>query len=88
MEKICPLIQKPCLEHGCKFYIHLLGKNPQTGADMDAWDCSIAFLPVLLINIGKSTNEVGAAVESLRNETSANTVQRIAETAKLLGANS
>lgn len=88
MEKICPLVKEACWEHKCKFYTHLQGRHPQSGAQMDSWDCSLSFIPILLVNLGKETSEVGAAVESLRNETSANTVQRIAETAKLLGANS
>ena len=83
--KTCPLVKGPCLEHGCKFYIHVLGQHPQTGAQMDSWDCAISFVPILLINLGKVTNEVGAAVESLRNETSAHVVHGISESIRRIG---
>jgi len=65
---ICPLIRKPCIEHGCKFWVHLVGTHPQTGAKMDHFDCSVAWLPVLLTENSRQTTGVSAAVESLRNE--------------------
>lgn len=64
---ICPLLKKPCLEHGCKFWVHVLGKHPQTNKDLDHYDCSITWLPVLLIENAKLQRETGAAVETLRN---------------------
>lgn len=68
MSKICPLLKKACIEHQCHFYIHLLGANPQTGAQEDKWDCAVAFIPVLLIENSQMQRRTGAAVESFRNE--------------------
>jgi len=65
---ICPLIKKSCIEHGCKFWVHLVGTHPQTGVKLDHFDCSIAWLPVLLTENARQTTGVSAAVESLRNE--------------------
>jgi hypothetical protein len=74
---ICPLMQRPCIEDGaiidgelcaCKFWVHIVGKHPQTGADQDLWDCSHSWLPVLLIDNTQRQRETGAAVESFRNE--------------------
>ncbi len=78
---ICPLMQKECIEggipvvvegkaemHSCKFWVHIVGKHPQTGADQDLWDCSHSWLPVLLIDNTQRQRETGAAVESFRNE--------------------
>jgi hypothetical protein len=44
------------------------GKNPQTGAEVDEWGCSVAWLPVLLIETNRVNYQTGAAVESFRNE--------------------
>ena len=64
----CPLIKKTCIEHSCKFFIHMLGTDPQTGKDIDGWDCAISWLPVLLIEGSQQTRQTGAAIESFRNE--------------------
>ena len=74
---ICPLMSRTCVEdgaivagelHACRFWIHVMGKNPQTGADIDQADCAFAWTPVLLIENSKMQRETGAAVESFRNE--------------------
>ena len=68
MSNYCPLIQKKCKEHKCKFYIQVLGKNPQTGQDVSEWNCAITWLPMLLIEGSQQTRQTGAAIESFRNE--------------------
>jgi hypothetical protein len=65
---VCPLLKKPCIEHGCKFWVHITGMHPQSGAKVDHFDCSMAWLPVLLVEATRTTSGVQAAVESLRNE--------------------
>lgn len=75
---ICPLMGgEPCVEDGairngelvaCRFWVHVLGKNPQTGADIDNDDCVFCWTPVLMIENSKVNRETGAAVESFRNE--------------------
>lgn len=42
--------------------------NPNTGAEVDEWGCSIAWLPVLMIENSQQQRQTGAAVESFRNE--------------------
>lgn len=66
--EFCPLLKKDCVKHTCKFYVHLLGNNPQTGKPEDRFDCTFAFLPVLLIENAQQQRQTGAAVESMRNE--------------------
>jgi len=68
MNKLCPLLKEPCIEHQCKFYVHVTGEHPQTGAKMDTFDCSFAWLPALLIETSRRTTGVSASVESMRNE--------------------
>lgn len=67
-EPLCPLIRKTCIESKCRFWVHITGANPQTGAAMDHFDCAMAWLPVLLVENSRRTTGVSAAVESLRNE--------------------
>ena len=64
----CPLIKKDCVEHKCKFYIQVLGKNPNTGQDVNQWDCAVSWLPMLLIEGSQQTRQAGSAIESFRNE--------------------
>lgn len=85
---ICPMMGgKPCVEDGsivdgelvaCRFWVNVMGKNPQTGETTNNGDCAIAWMPVLLIENSKVNRETGAAVESMRNE-SVTTGQQITE---------
>lgn len=80
--KYCPLLKKDCIGLVCNWMIHLRGKNPQTGADIDEWDCSIKWLPMLLIENAKEVRHGAAATESFRNEmvkANEQTVQVLAE---------
>lgn len=75
---ICPMMGgDECVEDGairngelvkCRFWVHVLGQNPQTGQEINNGDCAIAWMPVLLIENSKVNRETGAAVESFRNE--------------------
>lgn len=64
----CPLLKKDCIGLQCNWFIQIRGTNPNTGADVDEWGCSIAWLPHLLIENANQTRQAGAAVESMRNE--------------------
>jgi len=68
VSKQCPLLKKACVEHACAWYTHIIGNNPQTNAAVDAWDCAVNFMPLLLIESSKMTRAVGASVDSMRNE--------------------
>lgn len=50
------------------FWVHMLGKNPQTGQDVDQWDCSFRWMPMLMVENARRTLGAQAAVESMRNE--------------------
>ena len=64
----CPLWKSACKEHGCRWYIQVQGNNPNTGEQINRWDCAISWLPVLLIENSQQQRQTGAAVESFRNE--------------------
>ena len=68
MSDFCPLIQKKCKEHQCKFFTQIMGKNPNTGEDINNFDCAVSWLPILLIEGAQQTRQSGAAIESFRNE--------------------
>lgn len=54
--------------HTCPLWVQLRGTNRNTGAEVDQWQCSLASLPMLLIENAHMTRQTGAATESLRNE--------------------
>jgi len=65
----CPLDNfNPCRGLECAWFMKIVGKNPNTGADIDEWGCSIAWIPILLIENSQQQRQTGSAVESFRNE--------------------
>ena len=64
----CPLLKAPCAKDLCPWYIHIAGKNPQTGAPVDDAKCAIAWMPIVMLEVAQKEYQTGAAVESLRNE--------------------
>lgn len=65
----CPLDNfNPCRQLDCAWFMKIQGKNPQDGKDIDEWGCSMAWLPVLMIENSRQQHQTGAAVESFRNE--------------------
>lgn len=77
--KFCPLIKKDCIGLQCSWFMLVRGKHPQTGEDVDEWNCAVTWLPVLLIENSQQQRQTGAAVESFRNE-----VVKAAETSQQL----
>lgn len=73
IEPTCPLGSK-CEEikndtiHRCRWYTLVQGMNPQTGEQNDRWDCAIAWLPLLSVELSKTNRGQTAALESFRNE--------------------
>lgn len=65
---LCPLLKKPCIGHECAWFAHVVGRDPQTGRDVDHWDCSVRWLPMMMTAQARETRGVHAAVESMRNE--------------------
>lgn len=68
-KNLCPLNGfEPCRQLDCAWFMKIQGKNPQTGADIDEWGCSMSWLPVLMIENSQQQRQTGSAVESFRNE--------------------
>jgi hypothetical protein len=64
----CPLLQGDCIEERCRFWIQVFGQNPNTGEQVNRFDCAVAWMPILLIENSQQQRQTGAAVESFRNE--------------------
>lgn len=65
----CPLNNfDPCKQMECAWFLKIRGHNPNTGEEVDDWGCSMAWMPVLLIENAQMSRQTGAAVESFRNE--------------------
>jgi len=64
----CPLLKKDCVGIKCSWFTQVRGTNPNTGQEIDEWNCAITWLPVLLIENSQQQRQTGAAVESFRNE--------------------
>lgn len=67
-KNLCPFLREPCIENRCKLYVQILGHNPNTGEQMNRWDCSFAWMPFLQIEGSQQTRQAGAAIESFRNQ--------------------
>lgn len=65
----CPLDGfKPCRQLECAWFMQVRGQNPNTGQEVDEYACSMAWMPMLLIENSQQQRQTGAAVESFRNE--------------------
>ena len=64
----CPLLNKKCIKHQCIWYNMLHGVHPQSGAMISEWGCSIAWMPLLMVEMTSKVLGVTAATESFRNE--------------------
>lgn len=68
MDKLCPLLKKSCIEHGCRWWTNVQGRHPQSGEIVNEWACAVELLPILLVNTAQEVRQGAAATESLRNE--------------------
>ena len=68
----CPYTghKKKCgkLYMNCPKWIHIIGMDKQTGAQVDEFGCADSFEHMLQIEAAQQMREAGAAIESFRNE--------------------
>lgn len=75
--EFCPLIRKKCVEHKCAWYTQVRGLNPNTGQEIDRWDCAVSWMPMMTVEVAQKSVQTAAAVESFRNEVvDANTINQ------------
>lgn len=52
----------------CPWFVELRGKDA-TGQDQDSFNCAVAWMPILQVEMAGTNRGQTAAIESLRNET-------------------
>jgi hypothetical protein len=79
-KEICPLMKskRELVCHKCAWYTHIRGMHPQTGEEIDRWDCSISLLPILMIETGRQMGTANEALVALRNDFTEGNNKRIA----------
>lgn len=67
---LCPLLKKPMCDvcHKCAWWVQVRGSNPNTGQEVDKWECTMALIPMLQIETSQQVRQGAAATESFRNE--------------------
>lgn len=55
------------VKHGCPKWIHVAGADPNTGKQVDHYNCADAWTPILLVENSQQQRQTAAAVESFRN---------------------
>ena len=69
---ICPFLsafrKQDCVEAKCRFWTHLLGKNPQGDGVVDKFGCAIEFLPILLVENAQMIRQSAASTDKVANQ--------------------
>jgi hypothetical protein len=52
----------------CRWYVQLAGQNPQTGEQVDEWNCAMGWMPIMLVENAMTNGGQTSAIESFRNE--------------------
>jgi hypothetical protein len=55
--------------HRCMWYTKVVGVNPNTGEEVNDWQCAITWMPTLQVETSQTQRGVSSALESFRNET-------------------
>lgn len=63
--KLCPMMGE-CVQERCRWWIHVTGQHPQTGAIVDSHGCAVEFLPVLIIEGAAASRQTVAAVSQVK----------------------
>lgn len=56
------------MEFDCPKFVHLTGRDPQSGEMKDKFGCVDSFLPLLMLENSQQQRQTAAAIESFRNE--------------------
>lgn len=72
-ELSCPFWRRSMARvcHTCPMWMHIKGKNKNTGQEIDRWACSIAQFPMLTIEVANEVRNSIDATNELRKEETA-----------------
>lgn len=54
--------------HTCPLWVQLRGKDPQSHGEIDQWNCSLAWLPLMLIETAQQMRQAGASTDKVATE--------------------
>ena len=66
MNKLCPFLKEPCIEHGCMLWKDIIFNSPE--GPTSKWDCSIRWLVPLTIEVAKETRQAAASDDKKATE--------------------
>ena len=55
--------------HRCRWMVKLIGKDPQSQNDIDEWNCAIAWIPLMMVEVGQGIRGTTESVVSMRDAT-------------------
>jgi len=66
-DRKCPIWKKKMSDvcHACPLWVQVRGKHPQSGEDIDRWDCAMAWMPMLLIENSQMQRFTAASVDKV-----------------------
>jgi len=69
----CPLgseceVAKDGYIERCAWYTNILGKDPQSNAEVDSWRCALTWLPILLVENAQTNRGQTEAIHTQTNE--------------------
>lgn len=66
----CPFWRKRMSEvcHTCPLWVQVRGKNPQSEQEIDQWNCSLGWLPMMLIENAQQQRQTGASTDKVATE--------------------
>ena len=67
-KKLCPLLNKECIEHECMLWTKLIGEDPQSKKSYDQWSCAFVWLPVMMVENSQMSRQTGAITQQFRSE--------------------
>ena len=67
-KNLCPIFKSECIGLDCAWFVKVEGYDINSGTRVDEWNCTVALIPMLMIENSGMQRQTGAAVESFRNE--------------------
>ncbi len=65
-EPSCPLIQAPCVQDGCKFWLKMERRDIATGARQEYAECVFIVQIGVLTENSMAVNRIGAGIDALK----------------------
>ena len=67
-KNLCPIFKSECIGSDCAWFVKVEGYDINSGKRVDEWNCTVALIPMLMIENSGMQRQTGDAVESFRNE--------------------